>query len=83
MAISFYKLGILYYEQRDYVQALLPLQKSLEIRQCFLGENYLGVAESLNALASLYETQGDFISAILLSQQALEIIEKTVVIKSR
>ncbi|MDJ1169769.1 tetratricopeptide repeat protein [Roseofilum sp. BLCC_M154] len=71
---SLNSLGVAYYSQGDYEQAISYYQKALEIRQ-EIGDRS-GIAKSFNNLGLAYCSQGDYGKAISNYQKAIEIFQQ-------
>jgi tetratricopeptide (TPR) repeat protein len=70
------RLSLLYYKQGRYLEAEPLLQKSLILKQNFLGLDHTDVSTSLNNLATLYQSQGRYNEAEQIYLRSLEIRER-------
>ncbi len=74
VAQAFNDLGIIYYDQQDFTNALSSYKKAFEIRLKLNDEK--GIGALYNKIGIIYQKESKFDSALLYAQKALEIYEK-------
>jgi tetratricopeptide (TPR) repeat protein len=77
LARSLNDLGVIYYAQGKYAQAVPLYERALAIQGAMLGREHPLVALTLNNLAALYHAQGKYYKAEPLYERSLAIREKT------
>jgi len=75
-ALRLYNEAIGLSDQGKYAEAITSAERALAIREKFLGENHIEVADTLNELATMHYRRGDYAQAERLFQRALAISEK-------
>lgn len=75
-ATSYNNIGLVYHEQRDYVNALKYYQKALAIYEKVFGKEHRNTATSYNNIGGVYDDQCDYNNALKYYQKALAIKEK-------
>jgi len=76
VAQTYSNLGLIAYQEGDYVKAETLLQKALRTKEEVLGEDHPELALYLNNLAELYRAKGDYHHAEVLLERALTISTK-------
>ena len=72
------ELGILYYQQKHYADALPKFQLALDYNVKTFGEAFGGAREDMNDLAYVYAGLGQFDEAIKLQERAVALDAKTI-----
>jgi CHAT domain-containing protein/Tfp pilus assembly protein PilF len=75
-ALTLYNEAVGLIAQGKYAEAVAPAERALAIREKFLGENHVEVAEILNELGAIFFRRGDYAQAERFFQRALAISEK-------
>ena len=73
----FSNMGTLFFSKGDYNKALSFFQKSLVIREKFLGSEHSLVAHSLNNIGIVFTTQEDYSKSLDYFLKSLKILKKT------
>ena len=74
VAQAYNDLGIIYYDQQDFSNALSSYKKAFDIRLKLNDQK--GIAALYNKMGIIYQKESKFDSALLYAQKALEIYEK-------
>ena len=74
VAQAYNDLGIIYYDQQDFNNALLSYKKAFDIRSKLNDQK--GIGALYNKIGIIYQKESKFDSALLYAQKALEIYEK-------
>ena len=77
LAAVYNALGDVCRNQKKYAEAMNWLNKSLEIREKFLGKDHPETAETYNNIALVYDGQGQYAKALEWYQKDLAVSEKT------
>ena len=73
MAASYSNIGVVTSRKGDLENALLQLQRALEIQTRVFGSEHPDVAASCNNIGAVYEQKGDLENALLQQQKAREV----------
>jgi CHAT domain-containing protein/tetratricopeptide (TPR) repeat protein len=71
LAISYKNIGVLYFLQGRYIEALQRLQKALNINLLAWGENHLNLASNYNSMGVVYKNLGRYEEALQYYQKSL------------
>jgi two-component system, NarL family, sensor kinase len=74
VAQAYNDLGIIYYDQQDFTNALSSYKKAFDIRTKLNDQK--GIGALYNKMGIIYQKESKFDSALLYAQKALEIYEK-------
>ena len=75
-ATSYNNIGLVYYAQGNYAQALEFYNKALAIQLKVLGENHAATATSYNNIGLVYAAQGNYAKALEYYEKAQGILRK-------
>ncbi|CAF1292108.1 unnamed protein product [Adineta steineri] len=73
----YYELGWIKYNQGEYQEALLSLEKALTIRQQLLPSNHSNLGDSYNRIGNVYYRRGDYSEALSYYEKALAIRQQS------
>ncbi|CAF5046194.1 unnamed protein product, partial [Rotaria sp. Silwood1] len=76
-ASIYHQIGSTKRDKGEYREAIANYEKSLEIRQQFLGPNHPNMTRSYNNIGLVYHSMGEYSKALSYHEKALEIRQKS------
>ncbi|CAF1180533.1 unnamed protein product [Rotaria sp. Silwood1] len=73
----YHQIGSTKRDKGEYREAIANYEKSLEIRQQFLGPNHPSMTRSYNNIGLVYHSMGEYSKALTYHEKALEIRQKS------